>query len=115
MKQSNFLDTSNSVSICTGLKTNDPTSNDQGKVYLNYLIVDSGRTALTTHDYYVLGTNNFRCIGVHHDASIFYALIENLNFIKIYYFPLAGGTLWMKDYTKFAGGNPKRFRVNSSG
>ena len=71
-----------------------------------YLEVDSGRTALTTHDYYILGTNNFRCVGVYHDASVFYTLVEYLTFIYMYYFPLGGGTLWMKDYTKFAGGNP---------
>ena len=109
----NFLDTSNSISICTGLKTNNPYTNTQGTVYLYYLEVDSGRTALTTHDYYVIGTSNFRCVGVYHDINFFYTLVENLTFLYMYYFPLAAGTLSMKDYTKFAGTTSNKVIVNS--
>ena len=79
-----FLDTSNSVSICTGLKTNIPGAFTQGTVYLYYLVLNSGKTALTTHNYSMLGANNFRCVGVHHNTSLFYTLVEYLTFIYIY-------------------------------
>ena len=94
-----FLDTSNSVSLCTGLKANGQVGTTQGSVYLFYLIINSGRTSLTTKNIYQLGTTNFRCIGVYHDASVFYALIENLSSIYMYSLPLAGGTMTKKDLT----------------
>ena len=79
-----FVDTSNSVSFCTGLKTNTPASFTQGTVYLYYLEIDSARTALTTSDYAILGANNFRCVGVYHTSTIFFTLAEYLTFIYIY-------------------------------
>ena len=79
-----FLDTSNSVSICTGWKPNIPESIIQGTVYLYYLEINSGRTSLTTRNFSMLGANNFRCVGVYHTSSLFYTLAEYLTFIYIY-------------------------------
>ena len=94
-----FLDISNSVSLCTGLKANGPVVTTLGKVYVYYLVFNSARTSLTTRNYSLLGMNNFRCIGVYHDASSFYALTKISSTIKLYSFPLTGGSITIKDLT----------------
>ena len=63
-----LVDSLNSISLCTGLKENNPIAITQGKLYVYYLILNSARTSFTTRNYAMLGTNN-RCIGVYHDAS----------------------------------------------
>ena len=94
-----FINTLNSASICTGLKTNAPAVTTQGTVFLYYLIINSQRLSLTTRYYYQLGGNDFRCIGVYHDASMFYTLVENLTFLYMLSFPLVGGTINKIDLT----------------
>ena len=110
-----FLDTSNSASLCTGLKANGLAGTTQGTVYLFYLVINSGRTSLTTRNSYQLGTSNFRCIGVYHDTSVFYALIENLSSIYMYSLPLTGGTITKRDLTQLTGGKPYKSLKHSLG